>query len=169
MVNDLDDAPSRSLTDFLRNHREHVDHLQSSGEPEVLTINGRPSVVVQSAEGYEALLAQLQYTENVLSLQKALQHAADAEFLTPLAEEDVDRMTVDLDDTAKDRWTEGPKQVVLSRVWNRPIEAKDLAVDLREVEYRSFRVVYTSAEIPVVLRLFKGEEQSMTLNLLKIP
>ena len=62
---------ARSLTDFLRNHRESIERLRESGAPEALTINGRPELVVQSAEGYQAALDRLDHAENVVGLWKA--------------------------------------------------------------------------------------------------
>ena len=44
-----------SLTDFLRNHKEHMTRIAETQRPELLTVNGRARVVVQDAEGYEEL------------------------------------------------------------------------------------------------------------------
>lgn len=61
----------RSLTDFLRNHREHLERLRESGTPEVLTINGRAEMVVQSTEGYQTLIDRLEHVENVEAIRLA--------------------------------------------------------------------------------------------------
>ena len=45
-----------SLTDFLRNHKQHVTKLTRTGKPVVLTIKGKPALVLQSAEAYQDLL-----------------------------------------------------------------------------------------------------------------
>jgi prevent-host-death family protein len=45
-----------SLTDFLRNHKRHVTRLTQTGKPIVLTVKGKPALVLQSAEGYQDLL-----------------------------------------------------------------------------------------------------------------
>ena len=42
-----------TLDSFRRKSREHVDRLHSTGRPEVLTVNGMPSVVVQDAAAYQ--------------------------------------------------------------------------------------------------------------------
>lgn len=52
-----------SLTDFLRNHKGHIALLAKSGKPIVLTVKGRPSVIVQDAESYQILLDRLSETE----------------------------------------------------------------------------------------------------------
>lgn len=52
-----------SLTDFLRHHKDHVARLEESHKPVVLTVKGKPSLVIQDAEGYQALLDRLEQAE----------------------------------------------------------------------------------------------------------
>lgn len=52
-----------SLTDFLRNHKQHVAHLYESKNPIVLTVKGRPSLVLQDAVSYQELLDRLNKAE----------------------------------------------------------------------------------------------------------
>ena len=47
------------LTDFNRNTKAHLKRLRRTGRPELLTVNGRAQVVVQSASAYQRLLASL--------------------------------------------------------------------------------------------------------------
>jgi PHD/YefM family antitoxin component YafN of YafNO toxin-antitoxin module len=61
-----------SVTDFARNTRDHIARLQESGEPEVLTVNGRAAVVVQDAEAYERLLERVGYLEAMQPLKERL-------------------------------------------------------------------------------------------------
>lgn len=61
-----------SLTDFQRNAREHIDRLQESGRAEILTVNGRAEVVVQSAEAYQELLDVVDRAESVLGVHRGL-------------------------------------------------------------------------------------------------
>ncbi|MBI5706029.1 MAG: type II toxin-antitoxin system Phd/YefM family antitoxin [Armatimonadetes bacterium] len=67
----LDLRNIHSLTDFLRNHKRHVQRLKDGAVPEVLTVNGKPELVVQSAESYQALLDRLQHAESVAGLRLA--------------------------------------------------------------------------------------------------
>lgn len=53
-----------SLTDFLRNHKLHVARLLESKNPIVLTVKGRPSLVVQDAVSYQELLERLERAES---------------------------------------------------------------------------------------------------------
>src|SRR4029077_5426270 len=55
----------RSLSDFKRNTTELLDRLKKSGNPLVLTINGRAEIVVQDAEAYQALLERVEPIEGI--------------------------------------------------------------------------------------------------------
>jgi prevent-host-death family protein len=46
----------RSLSDFKRNSREFLEQMRETGNPVVLTINGRAEVIVQDAASYQKLL-----------------------------------------------------------------------------------------------------------------
>jgi prevent-host-death family protein len=53
----------RSLSDFKRNTTELLDRIRRTGNPLVLTINGRAEVVVQDAEAYQVLLDRVETIE----------------------------------------------------------------------------------------------------------
>jgi PHD/YefM family antitoxin component YafN of YafNO toxin-antitoxin module len=55
----------RSLSDFKRNTSEWLEHLKNTGNPLVLTINGKAEVVVQDADAYQQLLDRLDAVESV--------------------------------------------------------------------------------------------------------
>ena len=59
----------RSLSDFKRNTTELLDRIRKTGNPLVLTINGRAEMVVQDAEAYQQLLDRV---ETVEALQRGL-------------------------------------------------------------------------------------------------
>lgn len=48
------------LSEFQRNARSHIRRLSRTGRPEVLTVNGRASVVIQDATAYRKLLEELE-------------------------------------------------------------------------------------------------------------
>jgi prevent-host-death family protein len=52
-----------SLTDFKRRTSELLKDLQRTNRPIVLTVNGRPAVVVQDAEAYQLILDRLEELE----------------------------------------------------------------------------------------------------------
>jgi prevent-host-death family protein len=49
-----------SLTDFTRNTKAHMKRLRQTGRAELLTVNGKAEVVVQSASAYERLIKALE-------------------------------------------------------------------------------------------------------------
>jgi prevent-host-death family protein len=53
----------RSLSDFKRKTSELIARLKSTGDPLVLTINGRAEVVVQDAGAYQDLLDRVETIE----------------------------------------------------------------------------------------------------------
>ncbi len=53
----------RSLSDFKRNTTELLDRIRRTGNPLVLTINGRAKVVVQDAKAYQDLLDRVETIE----------------------------------------------------------------------------------------------------------
>lgn len=53
----------RSLSEFKRNTPELLAHLERSGRPLILTVNGRGRVVVQDTASYQCLLERLREYE----------------------------------------------------------------------------------------------------------
>jgi hypothetical protein len=65
----LDDI--RSLTDFQRNTKAHLQRLKATGRPEVLTVNGRAQLIVQDAAAYEDMLDAIRGIQRGLDEMKA--------------------------------------------------------------------------------------------------
>ncbi|HUF51322.1 MAG TPA: hypothetical protein VMN60_10835 [Longimicrobiales bacterium] len=73
------------VTDFVRNHKRHLEHLRATGRAEVLTINGTPELVIQDVRTYEreaeeaqrireehaALRERLEELETLIALDEA--------------------------------------------------------------------------------------------------
>jgi prevent-host-death family protein len=55
---------SRSLSDFKRNTSE-LERLKKTGNPLVLTVNGKAEVVVQDAAAYQELLERVETIEGI--------------------------------------------------------------------------------------------------------
>jgi prevent-host-death family protein len=74
-----------SLTDFKKNTPEFLQQLKETGEPIVLTINGRAELVVQDAAAYQKLR---EVAEEALVLERIRQGLEDmrAGRTQPLAE-----------------------------------------------------------------------------------
>ena len=69
----------KPLTEFLRNSKTHIGALKSSGEAELLTVNGEASIIVQDAESYQALLELAEQARQDERLRRALQAAKNGE------------------------------------------------------------------------------------------
>jgi prevent-host-death family protein len=55
----------RSLSDFKRNTVDLLDRIRKTGNPMVLTINGKAELVVQDAEAYQALVDRVEAIEGI--------------------------------------------------------------------------------------------------------
>jgi prevent-host-death family protein len=55
----------RSLSDFKRNTVDLLERIRKTGNPMVLTINGKAELVVQDAEAYQALLDRVEALEGI--------------------------------------------------------------------------------------------------------
>lgn len=60
------------LTDFKRNTSDLRAKLKKSGLPAVLTVEGRPELVVQDAAAYQRLLDALEHSEAVEGIRAGL-------------------------------------------------------------------------------------------------
>jgi prevent-host-death family protein len=68
-----------SLTNFKRQSAEYITRLQKSGEPLVLTVNGKAEVVVQDAEAYQRLVeiaARLEREQTIAAVKEGLADVA---------------------------------------------------------------------------------------------
>ena len=61
-----------SLTNFKRNTAEYLERMKKSGHPLVLTVNGKPEAVVQTAESYQKMLEMLDYIQAVKGIEAGL-------------------------------------------------------------------------------------------------
>lgn len=64
------------LTDFKRNTAEFRERLKKSGQPEVLTVEGRPELVVQDAKAYQRMLDLIERAEAIEGIQSGLESMA---------------------------------------------------------------------------------------------
>lgn len=67
------------VTDFNRNTQDYIRRLKETGKPEVLTVNGQAEVVVQSAAGYQKLLAAAELAEALAGVRRGLDQAKRGE------------------------------------------------------------------------------------------
>ncbi|HWE01233.1 MAG TPA: type II toxin-antitoxin system Phd/YefM family antitoxin [Tepidisphaeraceae bacterium] len=62
----------RSLSDFKRNTSELMERMEETGEPMVLTVNGKAKLVVQDAASYQKLMESLDYSEAVKGVRRGM-------------------------------------------------------------------------------------------------
>ena len=62
-----------SLSSFKRNSVEFIEHLQKTGQPVVLTVHGKPAVVVQDTKSYQRLLEAAERAEAVAGIRAGLE------------------------------------------------------------------------------------------------
>jgi PHD/YefM family antitoxin component YafN of YafNO toxin-antitoxin module len=74
-----------SLSNFKRETTKFVEQLKSTGQPVVLTINGKAELVVQDAASYQRLLDIADKVESLETLRKSLEDA-DAGRTRPMRE-----------------------------------------------------------------------------------
>jgi prevent-host-death family protein len=68
-----------SLTDFKRNTSEFLRQLKETGNPLVLTINGKAEVVVQDAASYQRLFDLAERLETIRAVKEGLASAGRGE------------------------------------------------------------------------------------------
>ena len=75
-------ADIHPLTDFLRNHKEHIERLKKRGRAELLTVNGKAEIVVQDAEAYQKLLDAVDRAEAIEGIRRGLESMKSGERVT---------------------------------------------------------------------------------------
>jgi len=70
-----------SLSSFKRNSAELIDQLKRTGEPLVLTVHGKPALVVQDARSYQRLLDWVDQAEAIAGIRRGLQSVERGEGL----------------------------------------------------------------------------------------
>ncbi|OLP20345.1 prevent-host-death protein [Leptolyngbya sp. 'hensonii'] len=73
----LDTRNIYPLSDFQRNAKEFIAHLQESHKPIILTVNGKAAVVIQDAASYQALLDALEMEQSAAAIQLSIKEAAE--------------------------------------------------------------------------------------------
>jgi prevent-host-death family protein len=63
----------QSLTAFKRNTTEYVKKIKKSGNPLVLTVNGKAEIIMQDAESYQRMLELLDRAETIEAVREGLE------------------------------------------------------------------------------------------------
>ena len=65
----------RPLTEFKRHTKHFVAGLRESGRPAVLTVNGKPELVVMDARTWQDVLDEIEFARTVADIRKGLEQA----------------------------------------------------------------------------------------------
>jgi prevent-host-death family protein len=71
----------RPLTEFKRHTARFLSHLKETGRPSVLTVNGKPELVVMDAQAWQDVQDQIEYARTVAGIRKGLDQARDGQGL----------------------------------------------------------------------------------------
>jgi prevent-host-death family protein len=72
----------QSLSSFKRNTGQFVQQLKDTGEPVVLTINGRAELVVQDARSYQKLRELVDRLEAIAAIRNGMKELDEGKGLT---------------------------------------------------------------------------------------
>lgn len=64
----------QSLSTFKRNTNELITQMKQTGNPVILTVNGKAELVVQDAVSYQKLLDSIEQLEAIISIKKGLEN-----------------------------------------------------------------------------------------------
>lgn len=64
----------KPLSDFVGNTKAPIEHLKSTREPQILTVNGEASIVVQDVASYEKMVALAEQARQDAKLQTAMEY-----------------------------------------------------------------------------------------------
>jgi prevent-host-death family protein len=67
----------RSLSDFKRNTSELMERMEESGEPMVLTVNGKAKLVVHDAASYQQLMESMEYGQALKGIRQGMDDVAE--------------------------------------------------------------------------------------------
>ena len=63
----------QSLSTFKRNTNELINQMKETGNPLILTVNGKAELVVQDAASYQKVLAYIKQLETIIETKKELE------------------------------------------------------------------------------------------------
>ena len=69
----------RTLTEFKRDTTRLISHLKHTRRPSVLTVNGKPALVVMDAEAWQDAQNQIEYARTVTAVRKGLAQAREGQ------------------------------------------------------------------------------------------
>ena len=75
----------RPLTEFKRDTVRFMSRLEETGRPSVLTVNGKPALVVMDAEVWQDVSDRFEYARAVAGIRQGLDQAHDGQGIEAFA------------------------------------------------------------------------------------
>ena len=69
----------RPITEFKRDTTRFISYLKETGRPSVLTVNGKPTLIVMDAEAWQQSQDQLEYARTIAAIRQGLDQARDGQ------------------------------------------------------------------------------------------
>ncbi len=85
MFDPIEPLEPASLDEFTRDSAAMIERLKETGQPQVLTVDGKSAVVVQDVSAYQRLLDRLDRAEAIVGIRRGLEEVARGEAV-PAAE-----------------------------------------------------------------------------------
>ena len=74
---------TQSLSTFKLNTNELISQMKETGNPVILTVDGKAELVVQDAVSYQKLLDSIERLETIVGIQKGLEDIATGNTESP--------------------------------------------------------------------------------------
>ncbi len=65
----------RPLTEFKRDSARLIAQMRETGQPQILTVNGRPAIVMMDAAAWQSLQDQLEQAQTRVAIREGLDQA----------------------------------------------------------------------------------------------
>lgn len=75
----------RPLSEFKRDTARFMSRLRKTGQPSVLTVNGKPALVVMDAEAWQDVSERFDYARTVAGIRQGLDQAQDGQGIEAFA------------------------------------------------------------------------------------
>jgi predicted transcriptional regulator len=76
MFDPIEPLEPTSLDNFVQQSQAMIERLKKTGQPQVLTVDGKAAVVVQDVAAYRRLIERIDRAETVVGIRQGLTEAA---------------------------------------------------------------------------------------------
>jgi PHD/YefM family antitoxin component YafN of YafNO toxin-antitoxin module len=61
------------VSDFVRNYKSFLSRIKATGNPEILTVNGKPEYVILDAESYQSIATELERARFIKAVNEGIE------------------------------------------------------------------------------------------------